>query len=168
MLQNIRDRAHGWVFGVLIALMIIPFAFWGISSYITSSGKVVVAEVNGTEIERAQFQDSFRQYRQQLQMRMGGQLNINDLDQKRIKQESLDQLMDHILLEQTALKSGMRITDEQIAIEIGANESFKKDGQFANDLYAQILQINGMTAGQYEKTLASHAIDRTDPARTQR
>jgi peptidyl-prolyl cis-trans isomerase D len=54
MLQEIRERAQGWVAWAIIILISIPFAFWGIDSYFGGGAEPVVASVNGTDItERA-------------------------------------------------------------------------------------------------------------------
>ena len=33
MLATIRDKATGWIAGVIVGLLIISFAFWGVSFY---------------------------------------------------------------------------------------------------------------------------------------
>ena len=50
MLSTIRDRATGWIAGVIIGLLVISFAFWGVSFYSGQSGSINVALVNDTEI----------------------------------------------------------------------------------------------------------------------
>ena len=49
MLQNIRDRATGWIAYVIVIGISIPFALWGIDQYFTG-GNIIVAEVNDTKI----------------------------------------------------------------------------------------------------------------------
>ena len=47
MLQNIRKNIQGTMAKVIIALIIVPFALFGIDSLIGGSGIQYVAEVNG-------------------------------------------------------------------------------------------------------------------------
>ena len=46
MLQLIRDRATGWIAWVIIILICIPFALWGIQEYVSPQGSLTVATVN--------------------------------------------------------------------------------------------------------------------------
>ncbi|WP_420331502.1 SurA N-terminal domain-containing protein, partial [Pseudoalteromonas shioyasakiensis] len=34
MLQFIRDNAQGWIAWVIVGLIIIPFALWGLNEYV--------------------------------------------------------------------------------------------------------------------------------------
>jgi hypothetical protein len=52
MLQTIRDRAQGWIAWAIVILISIPFAFWGIQSYLGVGGEPIAAKVNGVEIPR--------------------------------------------------------------------------------------------------------------------
>ena len=38
MLTTIREKTHGWIAGVILALVAIPFAFFGLESYTRSVG----------------------------------------------------------------------------------------------------------------------------------
>jgi hypothetical protein len=55
MLQEIKERAQGWVAWAIVILISIPFALWGIQSYLGVGGEPVVAKVGGTEITERQF-----------------------------------------------------------------------------------------------------------------
>ena len=50
MLMAIRDRVMGIVGWLLLGALFIAFAFFGLNSYFTSSGKTYAAKVNGVEI----------------------------------------------------------------------------------------------------------------------
>ncbi len=71
MLGSIRDKATGWIAGIIVGALIISFAFWGISSYF-GGGEVYVASVNGSEIKYQAFQRAFYTLRQQMQKVLGG------------------------------------------------------------------------------------------------
>ena len=42
MLQTIRDRAHGWIAWAIVFLISVPFALWGIQSYLDIGGEPIV------------------------------------------------------------------------------------------------------------------------------
>ena len=39
MLETIRNRAQSWIAKVILVLITIPFALWGIESYFTGGGQ---------------------------------------------------------------------------------------------------------------------------------
>ena len=59
MLNFIRERITGWLAYAIVGLLIIPFALWGINEYFGNGGKLVVANVNDTEISQRDFQQAF-------------------------------------------------------------------------------------------------------------
>ena len=53
MREAIREHAQGWIAKVILALLIIPFALWGIDSYFSGDGKEKpAATVNKVEISQ--------------------------------------------------------------------------------------------------------------------
>ena len=61
MLQFIRDTAKGWVAWLIIGLLIVPFALWGISEYFTGGAAANVAEVNDADITLNDYQRAYQQ-----------------------------------------------------------------------------------------------------------
>ena len=43
MLQKLRDKTTGWIAGVILALLVIPFAFFGVENYFTQQVSNYVA-----------------------------------------------------------------------------------------------------------------------------
>ena len=43
MLQEIRERAQGWIAWFIVILISVPFALWGISSYLDGGSTLVMA-----------------------------------------------------------------------------------------------------------------------------
>ncbi|MGH8542910.1 MAG: SurA N-terminal domain-containing protein, partial [Gammaproteobacteria bacterium] len=111
MLQSIHDRAQGWLAWIIIGLICIPFAFWGIQEYLTAAEDVAVAEVNGEEIELDAFQRAYQQYRKQYQMILGRLSEKANEDG--LKQQTLDQMVEMLLKKQLGEKLGLRISDQQ-------------------------------------------------------
>ncbi len=52
MLQSIRDRATGVFAWVIVVLLIVPFALWGIQEYLGGGSAINVATINDIEISR--------------------------------------------------------------------------------------------------------------------
>lgn len=150
MLQIIRERATGVIAWIIVILIAIPFALWGINDYFGSDVKLYAAKVNDREITLQALQRAVQQQRQQLQALFGGNLNPELLDQEAMKRQVLQQLIESELLLQAAIDSGLRISDMQLAAEIRANESFHKDGVFSNEQYQAQLLRAGVAPVEYE------------------
>ncbi|CAN5888159.1 SurA N-terminal domain-containing protein [soil metagenome] len=151
MLQSIHDRAQGWLAWIIIGLICIPFAFWGIQEYFTAAEEVAVAEVNGEEVELDAFQQAYQQYRKQYQVilgRLSEQANEDGL-----KQATLDQMVEMLLKKQLGEKLGLRISDRQVTQAVKALPAFQRDGKFSNNLYERGLQSAGMSAVTFEEQL---------------
>ncbi|HXH04106.1 MAG TPA: SurA N-terminal domain-containing protein [Candidatus Competibacteraceae bacterium] len=149
MLQTIRERASGWIAKVIMALLIIPFAIWGINSYFGPENPLDAAEVNGTSITLREFQQAFQQQRQRLQQL----LNSNLLSEQQLKQEVLEQLVTERVLNLTARELGMRVGDRQLGEAIAANPAFQVDGRFDQQAYERVLNSQGYTPVAFEEAM---------------
>ncbi|MFZ5593786.1 MAG: SurA N-terminal domain-containing protein [Pseudomonadota bacterium] len=153
MLQVIRDRAQGLFAWVIVILLVVTFALWGINEYFSGDSKVDVAEVNGEGISQDEFQRAYEQQRLRIQSLMGGSFDPALIDDKRIKRDVLNMLVEERVLIQAAEKAGYRVGDASLNAEIQQVESFQRDGKFDRELYNQFLRGQGMTAGDFETRL---------------
>ncbi len=153
MLQIIRDRATGWIAWVIVIFISIPFALFGIQEYLSPASNVAVAIVNGTDITIGEFQRTYQRQRAQLQSLLGGSFDINQLDEERLREEALNQLITDEVVLQTAHAGGMRIGDQQLARAIQTQELFQQIGVFSEDLYQQWLRTQGYSPGRFEYDL---------------
>lgn len=167
MLNFIRERAQGWIAWVIVGLLIIPFALWGINQYFGNGGKLVAATVNGTEISQSEFQQAFYDQRNRMQQMLAGQYDAQLFDPQ-IKKRVINELVDRELLLQHASDVGFRVGDQTVVSTIQSIDAFRENGVFSTSLYQQQLQTQGqsptaferrvkriMTAGQLPDGLAS-------------
>ena len=73
MLMQIRDKATGIFAYIIVILIAIPFAFWGIQEYFTGPADQNVAEVNGEEIIKRVFDSQLQDQRRYLKSLYGDQ-----------------------------------------------------------------------------------------------
>jgi len=146
LMQSIRDHATGWIAWVIVILISIPFALWGIQEYLTPASNVAVAVVNGSDVSVDNFQRTYQRQRAQLQALLGGQFDINQLDEERLRDEALNQLVNEEVVLQAAHAEGLRIGDVQVAQAIQAQEIFRQDGVFNEALYDQWLRTQGYSS----------------------
>ena len=97
MLDNIRSIAKGWVGKALLALITIPFALFGIDSYLNQSGSnVAIAKVNSNEISVQEYSNALQSIRQRMQS--AGKVDQAQLDSPEVKMLVLNQLINEQLL----------------------------------------------------------------------
>lgn len=159
MLQSIRERAQGWLAWLIVGLISIPFALWGINSYFNNAADVSVAKVNGAEISLSQYQNALQNYRQRLQSMFGENFDLNQMDQETLKRDVINALVEQQLLLHTAQKSGMRISDEQLAGMIHSLDSFHDEsGRFSNAVYERRLLQSSTSPVAFEQQLRNDMV----------
>jgi peptidyl-prolyl cis-trans isomerase D len=158
MLQTIRDRAQGWIAWVIVILISIPFALWGIQSYLGVGSEIVVAKVNGVEIKEQDLQRRVQQARIQLRERLGAAYDAAQLDDRRLRQEVLDDMIRETLLLDVSDRLGFRVSDQEVQAQILAEPAFQRGGQFDKALYEQMLELQGLSPALYEAQLRQRLV----------
>ncbi|NNJ98619.1 MAG: hypothetical protein HKP12_15840 [Gammaproteobacteria bacterium] len=148
MLQAINDRIKGWLGALVIVMITIPFAFWGIESYLGTGNKQFAAVVNGEEIPVFQFENAYSNQLARLNQQFGSQLPFSN---EQIKALVLDQLIDALVLEETSYAAGYRVSDQNLTQKIAT--IFTRDGVFDRNYFENVVASNGMTISQYEARL---------------
>ncbi|MFP4181117.1 MAG: SurA N-terminal domain-containing protein [Thiohalospira sp.] len=150
MLDAIRNRAQGWIAWVIVILITIPFALWGVQEYTDGGGAPAVAEVDGHSIDRQEFQRAFYQRQQQLQEALGEDMAEAGFDEKTIRRQVIEGMVEERLLLEALRDAGYTIGDRELASRIRAVRAFQEGGDFSPERYEQALSSQGMQPGQFE------------------
>lgn len=154
MLQAIRDRTRGWIAYVIVALLVIPFALFGLYNYIADGGgPQTVATVNGEEITRTRLDQAYRQRQSQLREMLGERFDPAMFDDQQLRRETLQQLIDRQLLLGYAQEAGLRVPDGDVAAAVREQSMFQVDGEFSVERYRELLSQNNIAPEQYEAQL---------------
>lgn len=149
MLDSIRSVAKGWVGKAILALITIPFALFGIDSYLSDAGNnVAIAKVDGSEVSVQAYSNAMQSLRTRMQNE--GKVDQAQLDSPQVKAMVLDQLINEQLLEKEIQQANYKISDAHLATYITAMPSFQKDGKFSQELYDELLQQNRYTPKKFE------------------
>ncbi|MBL6917507.1 MAG: SurA N-terminal domain-containing protein [Gammaproteobacteria bacterium] len=151
MLTAIKERASGWIAWTLVALISIPFALWGINSYFEGASKIVVATVNGVEIEKTDYQNSLSDQRRMLVQMMGQNVDADYFASRAFKLQVLETLIDSRLQAEYLRDRGFRVTDEQLSKKISSFSAFQVDGQFDPTRYEQLVRNAGLSVEGFER-----------------
>ncbi|GAB5604954.1 SurA N-terminal domain-containing protein [Sideroxyarcus sp. TK5] len=158
MFDFVHERKR--VVQVVLALIILPFALWGLDSYQNSGDVGVVATVNDTKIGQAEFEDALMQQRRRMQELAGENFDPALFDRPEIKRSVLEGLATQHLLLANAKEAGLTVSDEQIAQIIAGVGAFQKDGRFDKQMYEAALRAQGMTPQLFEYRVRQDILNR--------
>ena len=153
MLQAIRDKTSGWIAYLIIGLISIPFALWGINSYLGGGEEQPAAVVNGNEITARDLDQAYARYRERLMQVFGGKLPDLFSDENAVKEQVLSQLIEERVLLDYVEDQGYRVGPDALFREIAQIPVFQKDGRFDKELYQAQLRSQGYSPALFELEL---------------
>ena len=154
MLQNIRDNSQGWIAKTIIGVIVVLMALTGFDAIIQStSNSQNAADVNGEKITQSSLNAAVDMQRRQLIQQFGKDFDASLLDDKLLRQASLDSLVDRTLLLQGAKEAGMGFSDASLDQLILQTPVFQVDGKFNAARFDQILQQQGMGRMEFRERL---------------
>ncbi len=135
---------------IVLVLITLPFAFFGLESYRHSGDAGAPATVNGTKISQQEFETALRQQQDRMRQMLGANFDPSMLESVDAKRAILENLVEQRLLIQRAKAAGLTVTDEQVARLIGGIDAFKQDGKFDQARYAAALGSQNMSPLMFE------------------
>jgi len=153
MLQSIRDRLTGPIVWVIVALIAIPFAFWGVESFQSGGGDPTVAKVGDQKITESQLQAAYDQRMRQLQQMLGESFRADMIEPQRFREGVLQEMIQETTLRQHAKAAGYTATDAALLTTLNTIPAFQKDGKFSAEAYKEALARQGMTPQGFEMQL---------------
>lgn len=154
MLQNIRSGIQGTLAKVIIAIIIIPFALFGIDSLFGGGGGPgTLVKVNGDAITEVEFNRAINLEQRRLIATLGDQLDPAMLSPDELREPVLSNLVRKRLMLQAAADYGMTVSDDFINQSIVEMPEFQEDGQFSPVLFQSILRAQGMSASAFRDML---------------
>lgn len=151
VIQALRDNMPKWITAVILVIIIGPFALWGINSYFTASTDSSVATVNGDEISPGDFERAYQGQYERLQQFYGASFRPGMIDEKALRQQVLDQLINETLLNQQVEKQHYSVGDQQLGDAIRKMSAFQVGGKFSEQQYVAALSSSGMTPAEFER-----------------
>ena len=137
---------------IFLALIALPFAFFGVDSYVRNAGGDDVAKIGDARITQQQFQQALREQQERLRAQLG-QVDPKMLDNPEARKAILDDLVDQRLLMLEASARRLSATDDAVRRAIAAVDAFKLDGRFSSERYEAALRAQGMNPAMFEAQL---------------
>ena len=170
MLQKLREKTSGWIASVILGLLTIPFAFFGVEQYMQQQNEDWVAKVEAPPSWWAGAPDfwpvsylwtkeeiSSRDWRQQLEgaraeqrQQLGENYDPQVFDTAENKRAILEQLIDQRVMKMASGRAGVAVSDAQVTRAILEMPPFQVDGKFSKERYQIALASQNLTAKGFE------------------
>jgi len=148
MLGAIRNKSKGWVAYLIVGLITVPFALFGIQDYVSRSANTSIASVDGEEIDINLYYQELNSQQRNLQQQLGAQYS-QEMDNA-LKQTLLDTMINEKLIENFANSLDLVTLDQEVRSVIQSNQVFQVEGVFSEERYNQLLRLNSFTPTAYE------------------
>ncbi|MBI4998019.1 MAG: SurA N-terminal domain-containing protein [Rhodocyclales bacterium] len=148
MFDSVRNNKK--IVQIILALIILPFAFWGVESYIGNmGGGKDVASVGDSKISLAEFQEALREQQDRLRPTLGGR-DPALLESPELRRAVLDNLVQRRLLDLHAGGMKLAVSNEQLVGFIASVPQLQEDGKFSPQRYEQLIAAQGKSKSRFE------------------
>ena len=149
MFDAVRNNKR--IVQIFLGLIALPFAFWGVDSYVRSSGAGSdLASVGDTKITIQQFEQALRDRQDQMRQSMGDSFKPELMNSPEIRLGVLNSLIDQRLLLLEAGKNRLVTSDDALRDFLSSVPSLQEDGKFSMSRYETVLRSQGMSQPQFE------------------
>ena len=141
MLTKIREKSQGTLAWVILMLICIPFALWGINNYLDTGGEAPVASVGDKDFYQRDVNKAYEQFSQNLQ-EMG-------VDEQSLKKQALQKLIKDEVLLQYVHAEGLIATDNEARDFIKSLPYFQIEGKFSDKQYKSLLSSQRISSEEF-------------------
>ena len=148
MADSMHDKMKGWFARIILGVVILTFALFGVETYNKSGGSApFVAEVGGSKIFLQTYEEELKS--QQNRLREAGQRNPQVLYGKEFKTDILDRFINERLLLSQASKLGYSGNEAAIWAYIQNAPELQVNGKFSEEKFQRFLDGNRINRKQY-------------------
>lgn len=152
MLRILREHASSWMLKGILILVAVTFISWGGYSFFREKKVTYAAKVGDVTIEWREYNDAFQNTIKQYREAMGPSFTEKMIEELRIKDQILDNLISKILILEEAKRLELSIPDEELREAIESVPAFQVNGRFDKRNYERFLRLNRMTPEEFEQS----------------
>ncbi len=139
---------------IFLAVITLPFAFWGVESYVRNvDSGTEIATVGNAKISQQELQGAMREQQDRLRTQLGGKIDPVLFESLAMRRAVLDTLITQRLLAEQARKAKMSVGDQQLAQFIASVPSLQENGKFSKERYEALVAGQGMSKEMFEARL---------------
>ncbi len=155
MLQDLRDKAQGFIAWIIVGMIALTFILFGTGSMFSGQSEQVVAKVDGKKISLQEIDVAY----QRLLSQSNGQ-SLKQLDPTEVKKKLLDSLIDEAILLQEQKRLGMSVNAEQVNATLYSIPFLQESGQFSPNTYARFLENARFTDREFRSLIQDNLLKR--------
>jgi peptidyl-prolyl cis-trans isomerase D len=149
MFDAVRNNQR--IVQIFLGLITLPFAFWGIESYISNLGAGNdLASVGDTKIGYPQFEQAVRERQEQLRQSLGETFRPEMMNSPQVRQRILNGLIDQRLLLLEAANKRLVTSNLVLQNFIAGIPALQENGVFSQARYEALLRAQGSSPEQFE------------------
>ena len=146
MLDALRRGATGWLAKLLLSILILSFAVWGIADVFTGFGRGALATVGNIKITPDEFQQSYQQQLNAISYQAGRRITQEQARTIGLDTRVLTQLVGSAAVENHAEKLDLALSDQAVAEGLQRDPAFKgPDGTFSRAKLQNVMQQLGLS-----------------------
>lgn len=146
MLQSIRNNTQSLFAKILVGLIVVVFALWGVDAIVGSfNGPKPAATVNGEDIEELQVQRAVELRKRELYSRFGENFDPSLIDDGLLRSAAVEELINRNILSSDAEEQGLSFSDQALDTMILSAPTFQVDGQFSQEAFDSAIRSLGYT-----------------------
>ena len=154
MLDAMRRGAVNWLSKILLALLVVAFAVWGVADVFRGYGRGTLARIGSTEISVEEYRQAYQDELASIERRMGGRrLTSEQAKLLGIEQRTLSRLIGTAAIDTHARQLRLALSDQGMADIVRRDPAFQgPDGTFSQRTFQNYLRQNGISEGRYVAT----------------
>ena len=145
MLNTLRKSVAGPFVKLLIGILILSFAVWGIQDIFGNYKNSVAIEIDGNEISLDELVNEYNYQLSTIGSQLNKQISFDESMALGIDKIAIENLIRKMILQIELNKYGINIPEEFIAQKIVNDDAFKSEGVFNKARYRQLLSFSGYT-----------------------
>ena len=159
MLNSLRRNASSWVVKVLLLLLVVSFAIWGIGNiFYGSAQNPTVAAVGDAEIPANELAEAFNRAVANLQRQLGPEFDRELAIQLGVMQQALQDLIRQRLISLEAQEMGLVVPDDALRTLVTEDPMFQSAGQFDRSRFDRLLRASGLSEDAYLASLRQQVV----------
>ncbi|TJW17914.1 MAG: peptidylprolyl isomerase [Mesorhizobium sp.] len=161
MLGTLRSAAGTWVAKLLLSLLVLSFAVWGISGRLMGGlgGHSSVITAGGTTVSINEYRLAYDRQINMMAQQFGQRISREQATALGIDNQVLAQLVSGAILDEQARKLGLGLSKDRLAELTREDPAFKgPGGQFDRRAFEYVLRQVGMRPEDYLKNRAQVAV----------
>ena len=159
MLETLRAASKSWVAAILIGMLILSFAIWGINDIFRGNKATWLAKVGDTEIDQRTFDTELRQRLRRMPGPDGRPMTVAEAQAQGIDRVVLESMIADIAVLQEARRMGLTASDQMVRDGIAAIPGLLgPDGNIDQQRLQQGLYDMGLSEAQFVELMREDLI----------